>query len=79
MDESRDGVILTHLEDLQSEMEAGSRKLDKIRDSLLDQQLTQVANRGAMVLKLEDLRTSVRQQRETLRMLRQEIRAARHR
>lgn len=71
--------IDTHLDDLQSEMEAGSRKLDKIRTAVLAEQFKHAEVMAALVSRLEELRASVSQQREALRILRTEIRTFRQR
>ena len=71
--------IATHLEDLQAEIEAGSRTIDKIHTSIQDRQFKQTEVMGALARKIEELRASVRQQRETLRLLRHEIRDLRRR
>jgi Mg2+ and Co2+ transporter CorA len=70
-------LIETYLDDLQSEMEAGGRQVDRIRATLLEKQLKQAAVMGELVRRLEDLRASVSQQRETLRALRAQMRASR--
>src|SRR3954462_13854901 len=70
-------LIETYLDDLQSEMEAGGRQVDRIRATLLERQLKQAAMMGELVRRLEDLRASVSQQRETLRALRAQMRAHR--
>lgn len=76
-----DEIIRTHLEDLQSEMEAGARKLSVIADditamrkTLLSRQMDQAALAGTLVRRIVDLRRCVRQQRETLAELRRAVR-----
>src|SRR3954469_1350378 len=70
-------LIETYLDDLQSEMEAGGRQVDRMRAALLDKQLKQAALMGELVRRVEGLRASVSQQRETLRALRAEMQARR--
>jgi hypothetical protein len=70
-------LIETYLDDLQSEMEAGGRQVDRMRATLLEKQLRQAAMMGELARRLEDLRESVSQQRETLRALRVQMRAHR--
>jgi hypothetical protein len=70
-------LIETYLDDLQSEMEAGGRQVDRMRATLLKTQLKQAAMMGDLVRRLEDLRASVTQQRETLRALRVQMQAHR--
>lgn len=70
-------LIETYLDDLQSEMEAGGRQVDRMRATLLKTQLKQAAMMGELVRRLEDLRASVTQQRETLRALRVQMRTHR--
>jgi Mg2+ and Co2+ transporter CorA len=70
-------LIETYLDDLQSEMEAGGRQVDRIRATLLEQQFKQAAAMGELVRRLEELRASVRQQRDTLGALRTQMRAGR--
>ncbi len=71
--------ISTHFEDLQSEVEAGSRTIEQIRGSVLEEHFKQADAMGALVRRIEELRSSVRQQREMMRVLRHEIRALRQR
>src|SRR4051812_32604602 len=70
-------VIETFLDDLQSEMEAEGRQVDRMRASLFEKQFKQAAVMGELARRLEDLRASVTQQRETLRALRVQMRARR--
>jgi hypothetical protein len=70
-------VIETFLDDLQSEMEAEGRQVDRMRASLFEKQFKQAAMMGELARRLEDLRASVTQQRETLRALRVQMRARR--
>jgi hypothetical protein len=72
-------MIETHLDDLQSELEAGGRKVDRIRASLFETQFKQAAVMGDLVRRLDDLRVSLRQQRETLRTIRAEMHTTRRR
>jgi Mg2+ and Co2+ transporter CorA len=72
-------LIETFLDDLQSEMEAGGRQVEHIRSSLFAKQFKQAAVMGELVRRLEELRTSVRQQRATLRELRAQMQAGRRR
>ena len=74
----------TQLDDLQSEMEAGVRTMKRIsgsateiRGALLAKHLEQAALVGQLVRRLDQMRKSVAQQCETLRQLREEIRAER--
>ena len=74
-------MIDTHLDDLQSEMEAGSRTIADIfdrakalRETLLAQHLEQAAIAGKFVARMRELRRSVQQQKATLSQLRQELR-----
>lgn len=79
--DTREEIVRTRLEDLQSEFEAGARTIDSIakamdlmRTALLSQHLEQAAVAGTLVRRVSELRKSVRQQRETLRELRRAIR-----
>jgi hypothetical protein len=79
-----DTVVQTYLEDLQSEMEAGSRKLDSIdvnvdemRRVLLSRQLEQSNLAGRLVRQVADLRKCLAQQRASLAALRASIAAQR--
>ena len=74
----------THLDDLQADMEAGSRQVDqiqeagtKIRDALVEQELEQAPLMRSLVKRLIELRACLRQQRETIRQLRHDIRRMR--
>jgi hypothetical protein len=74
----------TQVDDLQSEMEAGARKIDQIaggashiRTSLFTHQLQQAELLGTLVRRINELRTSIAQQFDTLERLREEIRAER--
>jgi Mg2+ and Co2+ transporter CorA len=74
-------IVRTQLDDLQSEFEAGARKLNtiadsaaEIRDGLLVRHLEQAHLAGALIRRIRDLQDSVRQQRRTLRELRHAIR-----
>ncbi len=78
-------AVKTYLEDLQSEMEAGARKLDlladraaEMREAVLQRHLDQADLAGALVRRVVDLQQSVRQQQERLRELRRAIRERRH-
>ena len=68
-----------HLDDLQSEMEAGARALTKIRaevaslEDLLRSELRIADITGVLVRQVRDLASSVRLQRITLRDLRLEM------
>lgn len=80
----QDRVVTAHLEDLQSEIEAGSRQLDTIaeralemRNQLLTHHLEQAALAGSLVRRIVELRKSVMQQRERLSELRRAIRNTR--
>jgi hypothetical protein len=78
----------TQFDDLQSEMEAGVRTMKwisgragEIRGELLARHLEQASLVGQLVRRLDQMRKSVAQQCETLRLLREEIqseRKARH-
>jgi len=70
-------LIETYLDDLQSEMEAGGRQVERMRATLFEKQFKQAAMMGELVRRLEDLRASVSQQRETLRAVRAQMRAHR--
>lgn len=79
--DTKEEVVRTQLEDLQSEFEAGARTIDSIADAmnqmraaLLAQHLEQAVLAGTLVRHVRELRKSVRQQRETLRELRRAIR-----
>jgi hypothetical protein len=74
----------THLDDLQADMEAGSRQIDqihdagaKIRDALVAQELEQAPLMRSLVKRLIELRACLQQQRETMRQLRHDIRRMR--
>jgi hypothetical protein len=74
----------THLDDLQADMEAGSRQVDhiqqagtKIRDALCEQQFEQAPLMRSLVKRVAELRACVRQQQETMRALRHDIRRMR--
>lgn len=74
-------VVRTCLEDLQAEIEAGSRTLDsietdaaEIRTSLLDNHLKQASLAGQLVRRIDELRKSVAEQRVRMHELRQAIR-----
>jgi hypothetical protein len=72
-----------HLDDLQSEMEAGARALDKIRadvaslEELLRSELRIADITGSLVRQVRQLASSVRLQRVTLGELRIEMRKLR--
>jgi Mg2+ and Co2+ transporter CorA len=70
-------LIETFLDDLQSEMEAGGRQVDRMRATLFEKHFKQAAIMGELARRLEDLRASVTQQRETLRALRVQMRPRR--
>ena len=79
--DTKEEIVRTQLEDLQSEFEAGARTInviadamDQMRAALLLKHLDQAALAGTLVRSLSELRESVRQQRETLRELRRSIR-----
>jgi DNA repair exonuclease SbcCD ATPase subunit len=79
--DKREEIVRTHLEDLQSEMEAGSRQISTIADAitemrgrLLARHLEQAEIAGTLVRRVAELRKSVRQQLETLADLRRAIR-----
>jgi hypothetical protein len=74
-------VAETHFNDLQAEVEAGSRKIDqiehdaaRIRETLMINQLDQAALMGALIRRIGELKDSVRQQRVTMGELRHDIR-----
>ena len=74
-------VVRTCLEDLQAEIEAGSRTLDsietdaaEIRTSLLGNHLKQASLAGQLVRRIDELRKSIAEQRVRMRELRQAIR-----
>ena len=76
-----DSLIRTCLEDLQSEIEAGARKLDsigteasEIRQALLDNHFQQAALAGELVRRIADLKSCVAEQRVRMRELRQAVR-----
>ena len=76
-----DEIVLTHLDDLQSEFEAGSRQLnviadsvEEIREAVTTRHLQQAALTGRLVHQVEELLSSVREQRERLRELRRVLR-----
>jgi SMC interacting uncharacterized protein involved in chromosome segregation len=73
-------VAETHLDDLQADMEAGSRHLQRIRtegeqlrDSLFETQIEQAALMGSLLKRIRDLKESLQQQRLTMRDLRRDI------
>jgi hypothetical protein len=77
-------VVLTHLDDLQAEMEAGARTLDtvaararRIREGLAERQLKQAAAAGALMRKITELQRCVAEQRERLAELRRVVRPVR--
>jgi len=79
--EQRDELVRTHLEDLQSEIEAGSRQISTIADGLaemrsrlLARHLEQAEIAGKLSRRIADLRKSVRQQLHTLAELRRAVR-----
>ena len=74
-------VVRTQLEDLQSEIEAGSRKLNaiaenaaEIRRSILERDLERQDLSRTLIRQIADLRKCVSQQRAALRDLRHAIR-----
>ena len=74
-------VVRTCLEDLQAEIEAGSRTLEsietdaaKIRTSLLENHLNQASLAGQLVHRIDELRKSVAEQRLRMHELRLAIR-----
>jgi predicted RNase H-like nuclease (RuvC/YqgF family) len=74
----------THLNDLQADIEAGSRHLDsihgageKLHDSLFREQLQHARHMGALLKQIGALRACVKQQRETMRELRHDLRRMR--
>lgn len=74
----------THLNDLQAELEAGSRRLDhihdqgeRIRDALFTTQMEQAARMGSLVERIGELVACVKQQRAMMRELRHDIRELR--
>ena len=76
-----DTLVRTRLEDLQAEIEAGSRKLStiaesaaEIRETLLAQHLGQAALAGTLMRRIGELQKSIAQQRERMRELRVAIR-----
>ena len=79
-----DSLIRTHLDDLQSEMEAGSRKLVGIADNAKDireqlwvNQIEQARLAGGLVRRITELRRCVDQQLDIMRDLRRAIVARR--
>jgi predicted nucleic acid-binding Zn-ribbon protein len=78
-------VAETHFNDLQADVEAGSRQLDhihetarEIRDALFVKQFEQAALMGSLVRQVLDLRECLKQQRQTMRELRHDIRQLRN-
>lgn len=75
---THEALLRTHLEDLQSEMEAGARQITTIaaemRVRLHARRLEQADIAGTLTRQITDLQKSVRQQLETLTELRREIR-----
>jgi hypothetical protein len=78
-------VAETHFNDLQANVEAGSRQLDhihdaarEIRDVLFVTQFEQAALMGSLVRQILDLRECLKQQRQTMRELRHDIRRLRN-
>jgi hypothetical protein len=78
-------VAETHFNDLQANVEAGSRQLDhihdsarEIRDVLFVRQFEQAALMGSLVRKILELRECLKQQRQTMRELRHDIRQLRN-
>jgi hypothetical protein len=76
-----DAVVTAHLEDLQSEMEAGARKLDvlaerasEMHDAILHRHLDQADLAGALVRRVAEVRHCMNEQRERLGELRQAVR-----
>jgi predicted RNase H-like nuclease (RuvC/YqgF family) len=71
--------IEAHLDDLQSEIEAGGRTLTKLRndasqiDSLMAAHLRHAAVTGDLIYQIKQLTRSLAQQRATLRELRMEM------
>ena len=81
---NRDAIVRTQLDDLQSEIEAGARKLNTIagtagdmRAELLDRRLEQAHIAGTLVRRIQDLQECIRQQRARLGDLRKTVRARR--
>ena len=79
-----DAVVRTCLEDLQAEIEAGSRTLEsietgaaEIRASLTENHLKQASLAGQLVLRINELRQSVAEQRLRMHELRRAIRGPR--
>jgi predicted RNase H-like nuclease (RuvC/YqgF family) len=79
-----DAVVRTCLEDLQAEIEAGSRALEsietgaaEIRTSLTENHLKQASLAGQLVRRINELRKSVAEQRVRMHELRQAIRGPR--
>jgi len=77
-------VAETHFDDVQANLEAGSRQLDhideaarEIRDALFVRQFEQAALMGSLVREIHDLRECLKQQRQTMRELRHDIRQLR--
>jgi len=71
----------THLNDLQAEIEAGARQLDRIhqtgsrlQDSLLARQFEQVTLMQSLLKRVLELKASIAQQQQTMRELREDIR-----
>ena len=71
----------THLNDLQAEMEAGARQLDRIQqtgsriqDSLLAKHFEQVTLMQSLLKRVLDLKASIAQQQQTMRELHEDIR-----
>jgi hypothetical protein len=76
----------THLNDLQADIEAGSRQLEdihaaarEIRDTLFSKQLSQASLMGSLVRQLAELRRTMRDQRVIMRQLRHDLRGSRNR
>jgi len=71
----------THLNDLQAEMEAGARQLDRIQqtgsriqDSLLARHFEHVTLMQSLLKRVVELKASIAQQQQTMRELREDIR-----
>jgi hypothetical protein len=80
----RETLVQTRLEDLQSEIEAGSRKLQTIgedaaamRQELLANHLVQASLAGRLLRRIVELKACVEQQRAVMHELRQAIRGSR--
>jgi hypothetical protein len=79
--DAADEIVLTHLDDLQSEVEAGSRALGtiaeratRIREGLVARRVEQAALAGSLVRQIAELQTSMAQQLERLADLRRVLR-----